>query len=353
MVKRSFTTLLLLLVLFGYASASPQMETAKGSAKSETVTITDSLGREVEVPYKPQRIVVTYGPPAEIIAALGCTDQIVGVTTWCRFPPALKDKPQLGAAHTPGVEQIVGLRPDAVFAFRGGYGGDLKPEIERQLLDAGIPVIFVNCLELDHLFSDIEKMGKILGKEEQAKAYIEVIKEPLDIVARRLEGLTERDKPSVYVAAASNDITTFSRGQDGHAVIELAGGKNIAADLEPLKMPRISVEWLTEQDPDIIVKFAKKTGYDTKTTDSIRATKRELEQKPGFRDLAAVKNGRVYALSVSQLMSPRSTVQVAYLAKWFFPDRFKDVSPEELHRAIVENYYDVEFMGAWAYPKPE
>jgi iron complex transport system substrate-binding protein len=128
-----------------------------------SVTIVDSMGEQVQVSYQPERVVSLYGPPTEVICALGCADSLVGVSAYCTFPPVVREKVQVGAPSTPSVEKIVEVMPDIVFAFRGGYGADLDPDIETKIEEAGIPVIFINCLEPDELAADIKKMGEIFG----------------------------------------------------------------------------------------------------------------------------------------------------------------------------------------------
>jgi len=348
----SIEVVLVILLMLAPATGCTREGIKKVPAEPETVSITDSMGKLVQAPYKPKRVVSLYGPPTEVLCALGCEGNIVGVSNFCKFPPAVKDKPQVGTPDTPSVERIVELKPDIVMAFRGGYGADLKPDIESQIKQTGIPVIVINCLEPSEIASDIQKIGKIFGKEDAAERYTSAILRPLDIVQKRLKGIEESKKPRVYIAAAIvGDLVSFARGMDGDAIVEMAGGINLAADAAT-KMPRVSPEWLVKEQPDVLVKLCQGCDYDTPSPDGMKKVMETMSQSPGFNKLDAVKNGRVYALSVDLLMSPRVYVEVAYLAKWFYPELFKDIDPENLHKEIMEGIYGVALKGTWAYPCP-
>ena len=349
----SLLLLMMVAVVAGCAGDAVQEVPAESAAPSEpgTVTIVDSMGETISVPYKPERVISLYGPPTEVLYALGCESNIAGVSSFCKFPPFVKDKSQVGAPSTPSVEKIVELNPDVIFAFRSGYGADLDPDIEAKIEQTGIPVVFINCLEPEEIPADIQKLGKIFGKEAVADSFTAAVMKPLEIVQERVSDLDESEKKKVYIAAAVDDLISFARGMDGNAIVEMAGGINIAADAET-KMPRISPEWLVEEQPDVLVRMCRNCDYDTSNTDSMQETLVAMTQSPGFNKLDAVTDGRVYALSVDLLMSPRVYVEVAYLAKWFYPELFEDIDPEALHREIIHDIYGLELQGAWAYPYP-
>ena len=64
----------------------------------------------------PQRIVSTAPSITEMLYALGLGDRVVGVTTFCHYPPEAARKPKIGNYLRPDIETIVALRPDLVIA---------------------------------------------------------------------------------------------------------------------------------------------------------------------------------------------------------------------------------------------
>ena len=59
------------------------------------------------------RIVSTSPSITETLFALGLGDRVVGVSTYCRFPPEATRLPKVGTFLKPDVELIAGLRPHA------------------------------------------------------------------------------------------------------------------------------------------------------------------------------------------------------------------------------------------------
>ncbi|MGH2618257.1 MAG: ABC transporter substrate-binding protein, partial [Thermomicrobiales bacterium] len=80
------------------------------------LTVTDDLGREVAIAAAAQRIVSLAPSNTEILFALGLDERVVAVDAWSDFPPAAREKPQLGDYIDPDLEEIVAMAPDVVLA---------------------------------------------------------------------------------------------------------------------------------------------------------------------------------------------------------------------------------------------
>lgn len=102
-----------------------------------------------------KRIVTLNSDVLEVICALGGADLVVGVSDTAKFPPLVKEKPRVGEAFTPSVEKIVELQPDVVF----GYNRFLKPELARQVEQAGIPLVSLDCYKIETMERDIRTLG--------------------------------------------------------------------------------------------------------------------------------------------------------------------------------------------------
>ncbi|TLY24377.1 MAG: cobalamin-binding protein, partial [Nitrospirae bacterium] len=76
-------------------------------------TFVDDLGRKIFLAKAPTRVVSLAPSITEILYAIGLNDEIVGVTEFCDYPPAAKEKPKVGYAQ-PNIEAIVTLQPDLV-----------------------------------------------------------------------------------------------------------------------------------------------------------------------------------------------------------------------------------------------
>src|SRR5258708_24590295 len=88
---------------------------------------------------QPNRIVSTAPSITETLFALGLGDHVVGVSSYCHYPPEVASRQRIGTYLRPNVEAIVALRPDLVIlqSLPNGAG----PQLARMKL---------NILELDH-----------------------------------------------------------------------------------------------------------------------------------------------------------------------------------------------------------
>ena len=71
----------------------------------------------------PARIVSTSPSITETLFALGLGDRVVGVSTYCRYPPAVAALPKVGTFLKPDAETIARLKPDLVFVHKGPNNG--------------------------------------------------------------------------------------------------------------------------------------------------------------------------------------------------------------------------------------
>ncbi|MFZ5688606.1 MAG: stalk domain-containing protein [Bacillota bacterium] len=317
--------------------------------KTQLITITDSMGRRVQVPSPPNRIVVIIGHVAEVISALGAADRVVGVSDDLGFFPQalLKDKPKVGKAFTPSVERIVELKPDVVFASRW-----LKPELAQQIEAAGIPLVYLVCWEPRTMVQDVLTLGDILGKEKEAREYADFYNRYLQMIQGRIAKLKPEDKPLVYLEGYS-DYSTVAAGAGGAELLELAGARNIAAG-EPVPHPKVSPEWVVSKNPQVIIKAVAHTsvpsGY-LESDEAMRKKRDEIISRPGWKGIAAVKHNRVYVITGEIYASPRTYIGIAYFAKWLHPELFRDLDPEAMHREHLQRFHGLKLEGAWVYPE--
>jgi iron complex transport system substrate-binding protein len=335
---------LIFLVLISAGCAQKQQSTSLGKGK---VTITDSLGRTVDVPCPPQRIVSVNSDVSEVICALGAADKIVGVADTADFPPLLKDKAKVGHAFTPGVEKILELKPDVVF----GYGKFLKSELAQQIEAAGIPLVYLDCYKLGAMSKDVKTLGMILGREKEAGEYEALFEKCLKQIADRTKDLKPEEKIPVYLEGYT-DYSSNAAGSGGAEMIDMAGGRNIAA-AEAVPFPKVSPEWVVGKDPRVIIKAAGShnvaSGYGTSDED-MRKLREQIISRTGWRQIKAIKDGRVYVISSEIYTGPRAPVGVAYFAKWLYPRLFADMDPEAVHKEFLSRFHGLETGGAWVYP---
>ena len=334
---------LISIILMSAGCAQKQQPAEPGKGK---VTITDSLDRSVEVPCQPQRIVSVNSDVSEVICALGAADKIVGVADTADFPPLLKDKAKVGQAFTPSVEKILELKPDVVF----GYGKFLKSELAQKIEAAGIPLVYLDCYKLGTMSQDIKTLGIILGREKEAGEYVALFEKYLKQVTDRTKDLKPEEKTTVYLEGYT-DYSSNAAGSGGAEMLELAGGRNIAA-AEAVPYPKVSPEWVVGKDPRVIIKAASSnvaSGCGASGED-MRKLREQIMSRTGWQQIKAVKDGRVYDISSEIYTGPRAPVGVLYFAKWLYPQLFADLDPEAVHKEFLSRFHGLEAKGAWVYP---
>ena len=313
-----------------------------------TVTIIDEMGRYVEVPSPLKRIACLVPAVAEVICAFGDGDKIVARSNDCNFPPSLKEKLSVGSSRAVNLELLLEQKPDVVITRTVLFKKEIREKIEM----AGIPVIQFWSIELNTVLPMIKKMGLILDKKGKAEELAGFIENYANLIQGRIKKLKPEEKPSVFFQSMGHMYWTVNADTAGHRRITAAGGINIAAG-EPVKVPRVSAEWVLERNPDITVYSYLKARKSARapSLEEMKKIQEEITNEPGLRETKAVKEGKVYIIDTRLITGPRSIIGILYYAKWFHPELFKDIDPEAVHKEMLQRFYGVKLEGTWVYPE--
>ena len=170
-----------------------------------TVTMTDSVGREVELPGGRLERIISLAPSAtEILFAIGAGDRLVGIDDFSNYPAETADIPKLGS-FSPDLERIVALEPDLV------AGSTITSnEVIEQIESLGIPVLIVGSLDVRGVADSIILLGEAVGEEETAQALAAELLDRIDAVVVAVAG-TERPR-IFYEVDASDPNRPFTIG---------------------------------------------------------------------------------------------------------------------------------------------
>jgi iron complex transport system substrate-binding protein len=275
-------------------------------------TLTDGLGREVTLASAAKRIVSLAPPNTEMLFALGAGSQVVGRDTFSDFPAEAKDISDVGGSFGEyDLETILSLQPDLVLA-----GGINTPELVQSLEDLGVKVFYLsNPSDLGGMYAMLETIGRLSGHDAKASEVIEALKDRVDQVTNQLAGITSR--PTVfYELDATDPAKPFTPGANTFytSLIQLAGGENIASELEA-EWAQISLEQLLTWDPEVILLGDAMWGE----------TPEKVAAREGWGVLTAVKNGRVFAFDDNLMVriGPRQVDGLEALAKLLHPEAFQ------------------------------
>ena len=234
----------------------------------------DVRGERVRFAWPPRRIVSIVPSSTELLYAVGAGDQVVGVTTYCDFPPEAKEKAKVGAMVV-DMERIVALNPDLVVTTER-MTKQATAELERR----GIPVFSVDPMSFEAIEEALRKLGAVTDNEEEGRRAAASLRARVEAVALEGEG------PTFYFEHSADPLGTTGPESYAGDALRRAGGRNIFDGGWRL------VEWeaVLARDPEVIL---------------VAHERREaLERRVGWKELQAVRNGHVYFIAKEGVLFP-------------------------------------------------
>jgi iron complex transport system substrate-binding protein len=269
--------------------------------------VTDGVGRRVELPDTPRRVVTLTPSLAEIMYSIGAGGEIVGVTDHTDYPSDARTKPRIGGMVDPSVERIVALRPDLVLATLESNRPTAIDAVQR----LGIPVFVIRPEGLEGILQAVEQVGLALNRTPAARAAVERLRVRRQDVARRVMGLP---KPNVFVLIWPDPVVTVGRRAFITEAIEASGARCVTSDL-PQPWPHLSLEEVVRLAPDTIVLIAN--GHPTLAID-------ELKTRPGWDRVPAVIAHRFIEIDARlEHSSPVVFDALEELARALHPEAFQ------------------------------
>jgi iron complex transport system substrate-binding protein len=328
---------------------------------SGSITIIDSVGRNVTVDLPVKRIIPTDYRTTEALLAIGAGEMIVGVDTAFHQRMAefgLKDIPE-ASVHSGEInyEEILKLEPDLIILPTSG--ASYADEVSKKL--QGLPVVVMSSTDKDDMTTELGILGQILGKEDQAGLLLNWTKKYTNIVEERTKNLKPEEMPTFYYEymSESSKWQAIPPTNSAGKVVEGCGGRNIAKGLKLNgSVAQVEAEWVLAQNPDFIFMDLMK-GFDSgpeKTVDDMKILLQkyiDVREKDGFKDLNATKDGHVYLIDRDMITGPRWVIGHVYFARWLHPELFKDLDPEAMNKEYLKEFQGIDVKGTWAYPLPQ
>lgn len=231
------------------------------------------------------RIVSLAPSVTETLFALGAGPEVVGVSTYCDYPPEAKKLPKVGSFLTANVEAIVALRPTLVIGLN--LSSDQR-ELQA-LRSIGISVLMVSEETLADIRSAIGTIGEGIGRHAQAETLLARLDSHIAETRRRLA-----NAPSVRVLmlVGHQPLVAVGRGTFLDELLTMAHADNIA-DRSRQPWPRLSMEYIIAMAPQVIIDGQMGT---------------EAARPGGFWNnyptIPAVQYGRVYGYAQDPMLRP-------------------------------------------------
>ena len=253
---------------------------------------------------RPQRIVSTTPSFTETLFALGVGNRVVGVSQFCNYPPEVRKLPKVGSYIRPDPEAIARLTPDLVILQQN------SSELAERLNALHIAFIEVPYTTLEDVFTEIQFIGKAAGVPERSAGLIAQIKGSLAAIQSKAKALPS-PRVAVIVDRQQGTLNNLiAVGPDNYVnqILEIAGGANVLAKPGLPQYPRISLETILRENPDVIIDLSSTQETEAASRASRVAT---LALWGQYRDLKAVRSGHVYAGTTDSLVVPGPRTPIA------------------------------------------
>ncbi len=267
--------------------------------------------------------------------AAGDSARLVGVTHECDFPKGVEKLLKLTASkinhHTmtsAEIDEAVGKLSDAgsIYALDAKLLEELSPDlvvtqglcevcaVSESVVEAAVAgisprpdVLSLNPTLLDEVLGDTVRIGEALGRGKETRRKVESLRERLSRVEEAVSG---KERPRVGCVEWLDP--PFSAGHWVPEMVEIAGGEDIFAKPGEASR-RMGWDEILEASPDVLALMP--CGFDVeRTMEEVHV----LAGQPGWKDIPAVVNGRVWIVDANSYFSrpaPRLVEGVEILAK--------------------------------------
>ena len=268
------------------AAEEPAVEEPAESA----ITVTDMTGREITLDEPATRIVALTASDCEILYAIGAGDALVGRGEYCDYPAQVLDVPSVQSGYDTNIEQIIALQPQVLLMATMAQTQEQIAALEA----AGVKVVVSDAQDIDGVYTAVEMIGKLMGKEENAQAVIDGMKSTFAELSEKAAGDGTK---TVYfeVSPLEYGLWTAGKGTFMNEITEMLGLKNAFDDVDG--WASISEEQVLERNPDYIVTITMYFGEGPTPEEEIMA-------RPGWENVTAVKNGAILNLVNNELSRP-------------------------------------------------
>lgn len=250
---------------------------------------TDDLGRLVELPQNPQRVIALTRAFMDVI--LEIDGNLSAKVDEYQNKSEGRALPSVGSQSSPNIEAMAALRPDLIIA---------NTRLHASLLEAfestGAAVFYIdpNAYENDPMTDRIIQLGEILHREHQAREYVNRLDELALDLQRQVAALGYRT--GIMIFENQRGMTAAQpTGMFGWFLMRL----NIQ-NVVPMGLPGSNQStWVPYSREDVLLADPDVVILRSRSNDpaALEQTKREFIANPVWSSLKAVRNNAVYVMS--------------------------------------------------------
>ena len=345
---------------------------AQAMATTYPLTLTDTSGQSLTIKQEPKRIVVQDGRDILTLALLDRADPFARLVacnnllkksdgeTWKilrnKWPEAngiidmgFSDKGEVN------LESVIAKQPDLMVAQLRSKPSLSQTGVLDKLKALNIPVLFIDTMlkPVENTPKSITLLGETLNRESEAKQYTDFYQQHYQNILDKTKAV--EPKPLVFIEAKAGlnglESCCFTHSHVGWGgMIEAVGARNLGSALLPGATGDVSLEKVISMKPDAYIvsgsQWATKTnaavpfGYGV-TQQQVDDAFNRMKQRPGFAQVTAVKEGRFYGIYHNFYNHPYNIVGLEYLAKFIYPNQFKELDPAKTYSEILSRFTEV------------
>lgn len=278
------------------ANAETNVEASENSeaqqAQQETRTV-KYLDKEYTLPAKTERIVITGAVEAMEDSIVLDVKPVGAITFSGEFPELFQsittDAESVGEKTEPNFETILALKPDVILGST-----KFKPEVMEQLSKIALTIPY------SHVSTDWESnlqlLGELSGKQEQAKQTIEKYKADLETAKSQLSDTVKGGKV-IALRIRAGELYIYPEKVFFNPVLYEELGFTVPAEVKAAKAQElVSKEKFAEMNPDyLFLQFSPDENKDTPNA------LEEFQNDPIIKNISAVKNGKLFVNVVDPL----------------------------------------------------
>ena len=351
------------------AAAATALPTRAQAATQYPLTVTDMAGRQVTIAQEPQRIALQDGRDGMMLTLLDRDAPFARVAIWnnllsrddkatwrllAKQWPAADAIPDMGFGDNGQVdlERLLAARPQLVVFERRTLASLTEAGVPQKLAELGIPLLAVDTFTnpVPGAADSVTLLGKILNRAPEAADYTTYYNAQLKQITDKTAAITPQ--PRIFMEALAGrsgpEQCCFTHGNVGWGkLVQAIGAHNIGSDLLTNNSGDVTLETVLAQKPDVYVMTGSQStrpnnafapfGYDA-DPGAVQTALHRLEQRPGFAQLQAAKDNRVFGIWHLYYSNVFNIVGMEYLAKFAYPDAFKTLDPADTYRTILAKF---------------
>ena len=321
--------------------------------KADTITVTDHLDLQVEVPANVERIAVCsiWPLPSVLSVFINSAEKIVAMPdprlTAAQnsllgelYPEILDVNTSFMTGNEVNVEELMKLDPDVVF-----YSASL-PALGEQLTQAGFSAVAVsvnkwnyNCIET--LNNWIALLSEIFPENDKTALVEQHSNEIYNLIQERVSAVPEEERPSALFLYRYDDTELVTSGSKffGQWWADASGAVNVGEEIDQDNAVTVNMEQIYSWNPDMVF-----------LTNFTSAQPEDLYNNTvgnyDWSSISAVENQRVYKcpLGIYRSYTPGADTPVTlrWYAKTVYPELFEDINLTEEAKEYYRTVFGIE-----------